>query len=74
MLIFNMLDHSVSVQCIYSVHCGGLLDIQNILLADTGISQQTDSNSFGDHPISDSLGVMPSSVTEVSTVLCSVSL
>jgi hypothetical protein len=56
----------------YSVHCAGLLDVQNILSADTGISQQTEGHSFGDHLISESVSVTPSSVIEASIVLCSV--
>jgi hypothetical protein len=59
---------------IQNVHCAGLLEVQNILLADTGISQQTEAHSFGDHLISESVSVTPSSATEASTVLCSVSL
>jgi hypothetical protein len=38
-----------------SVHCAGLLDVQNILSADTGISRQTEGHSFGDHLISRSV-------------------
>jgi hypothetical protein len=38
-----------------SVHFAGLLDIHNILLADTGISRQTDGHSFSDHLISGSV-------------------
>jgi hypothetical protein len=41
---------------------------------DTGISRQTESHSFGDHLISESVSVTPSTVIEASTVLCSVSL
>jgi hypothetical protein len=59
---------------IYSVHCAGSLDVHNILSADTGISQQTEGHSFGDHLISESVSVTPSSVTEASTVLFSVPL
>jgi hypothetical protein len=59
---------------ILSVHYAGLLDVQNILLADTGISRQTESYSFGDHLISESVSFMPSSVIEAYTVPCSVSL
>jgi hypothetical protein len=57
-----------------SVHCAGLLDVQNILSADIGISRQTEGYSFGDHLISETVSVKPSSVIEASTVLCSVSL
>jgi hypothetical protein len=56
------------------VHFAGLLDVQNILSADTGISRQTESNSFGDHLISESASVTASSVIEASIVLCSVPL
>jgi hypothetical protein len=59
---------------IQGVHFAGLLDVQNILLTDTFISRQTKGYSFGDHPISGSVSVTPSSVTEDSTVLCSESL
>jgi hypothetical protein len=52
----------------------GLLDVQNILSADTGIFRQTEGHSFGDHLISDSVSVTPASVIEASIVLCSVSL
>jgi hypothetical protein len=46
------------------------LDVQ----ADTGISRKTESHSFGDHLISESVSVTRSRVTEASVVLCSVSL
>jgi hypothetical protein len=59
---------------IYSVHCAGLLDVQNMISADNGISQQTEGRSFGDHMISESVSVMLSSVIEACIVLCSVSL
>jgi hypothetical protein len=59
---------------IYSVQCAGLLDVQNILSADTGISRKTEGHSFGDHLISESVSVTPSSVMEASIVLCSMSL
>jgi hypothetical protein len=59
---------------VYSVHCAGLLDVQNVFSADTGISRETESHSFSDHLISESVTVTPSSVTEVSIVLCPVSL
>jgi hypothetical protein len=39
-----------------------------------GISRQTEGHSFGDHLSSESVRVTPSSVTEASIVLCSVSL
>jgi hypothetical protein len=51
----------------YSVNCAGLLDVPNI-------SRQTEGHSFGDHLISESVSVTPSSVIEASVVLCSVSL
>jgi hypothetical protein len=51
-----------------------LLDVQNILSADTGIFRQTEGHSFGDHLISKSVSVTPSSVIEASIVLCSVFL
>jgi hypothetical protein len=53
----------------YGVHFAGLLDVQN-----TGIYRQTEVHSFGDHLISESVSVKPSSVTEASIMLCSVSL
>jgi hypothetical protein len=34
---------------IQDVHFAGLLDVENILSADTGISRKTGGNSFGDH-------------------------
>jgi hypothetical protein len=57
---------------IYSVHCAVLLDVQNISSADIGISWKTEGHSCGDHLISGSVSVTPSSVTEASIVLCSV--
>jgi hypothetical protein len=53
---------------IQGVHCTRLLDVQNILSADTGISRQTVGHSFGDHLMT------LSSVIEASIMLCSVSL
>jgi hypothetical protein len=55
-------------------HFAGLLDVQNILSADTGNSRQTEGHSFCDHLISGSVNVTPSSVLEAYTVLCSVSM
>jgi hypothetical protein len=60
--------------CVCVFHCVGLLDVQNILSADTGIFRQTEGHSFGDHLISESVSVTPSSVIEASIMLCSVSL
>jgi hypothetical protein len=54
--------------------CVGLLGVQNILSADTGISWQTEGHSFGDHLISGSVSVTTSSVKEALIVLYSVSL
>jgi hypothetical protein len=56
-----------------SVHCAGLLDVQNILSADTGIFRQTEGNSFSDYLIIASVSGTPSSVIDASVVLCSVS-
>jgi hypothetical protein len=39
-----------------------------------GISRQSEGNLFGDHLISESVNVTPSSVIDASIVLCSVSL
>jgi hypothetical protein len=39
-----------------------------------GISGQTEGHSFGDHLSTESVRVTPSSVTEASVMLCSVSL
>jgi hypothetical protein len=44
---------------IQNVHFAGLLDVQNILPADTGISRLTEYHSFGDHLISGSVSVTP---------------
>jgi hypothetical protein len=55
------------------VHCAGLLDVQNILSADTGISRQTEGHSYCDHLISGQVSVTLSSVIDDSIVLCSVS-
>jgi hypothetical protein len=68
------MDLALNDAAIYSVHCAGLLDVQNILSADTGISLQTEGHSFGDNLISESVSVTPSGVIEASIVLCSVSL
>jgi hypothetical protein len=57
----------------YSFYCADLLDVQNSLLADTGISRQTEGNSFVDHLVSELVSTPPS-VIEASIVLCSVSL
>jgi hypothetical protein len=54
---------------VYSVHCAGLLDVQNILSADTDISRQTEGHSFGDHLISESVSVTQPSVIEASVSL-----
>jgi hypothetical protein len=51
-----------------------LIGVQNILSADTGISQQTKGHSFGDHLSSESVSVTPLSAIEASIMLCSVSL
>jgi hypothetical protein len=59
---------------IWGVHFAGLLCVQNILYAETGISQQTEGHLFCNHLISESVSVTPSSVIEASIVLCSVSL
>jgi hypothetical protein len=40
---------------IYSVHCAGPSDVQNILPEDTGISHHTEGHSFGDHLSSESV-------------------
>jgi hypothetical protein len=55
---------------IYSVHFAGLLDVHNILSADTGISWKTEGHSFGDYLISESVSVTPLSVIEL--LLCSI--
>jgi hypothetical protein len=49
--------------CLYSVHCA-----ENIISADTDISQQIESHSFGDHLISGSVSVTRSSVIEASSL------
>jgi hypothetical protein len=59
---------------IESAHCAGLLDVHNILSADTGIPPQTEGYLYGDHLSSESVSVTPSSVIEASIMLCSVSL
>jgi hypothetical protein len=40
----------------------------------TGISRQTEGHYFGDHLISESVSVTPSSVIEAPIVFCSASL
>jgi hypothetical protein len=52
---------------IYCV-CAGLLNVHNILSADTGIARQTESELFDDQVSSESVSVTPSSVIEASTV------
>jgi hypothetical protein len=64
----------VHVYICIRVHFAGLLDVQNILSEKNGISRQTESHSFGDHVISGSVSVTPSSEIESPIVLCSVSL
>jgi hypothetical protein len=68
------LSAGITTAPLYSVHRAGLLDVQNMLSADTGIPWRTEGHSFGDKLICESVSVTPSSVTEASTVLCSVSL
>jgi hypothetical protein len=41
-----------SYQVIQVVHFTGLLNVQNILSAGTGIARQTEGHSFDDHPFS----------------------
>jgi hypothetical protein len=48
-ICFYHVSHTVYVQCSLRT----LLDVQNILSADTGISRQTEGHSFGDHLISE---------------------
>jgi hypothetical protein len=76
---FNYLDVKISISYInngfvYNVHSAGLLDVHIVLSADTGISLQTEGHLFGDHLISGSVSIIPSSVIEGSIVVCSVSL
>jgi hypothetical protein len=54
---------------IQSTHFAGLLEVRNVLSADTGFSRQTEGHSFGDHPIIGSVSVTPSTVIEDSIVL-----
>jgi hypothetical protein len=54
-----------------SIHFAGLLDVLNIVSADTGISWQTEGHSLGDHLSNELVSITPSSVIE-SIVLCSV--
>jgi hypothetical protein len=58
---------------IESVYFAGLLDAQNNLLVDTGISRQTEGRSFGGHLSSESVRVTPSGVIEAFVVLFSLS-
>jgi hypothetical protein len=73
---FRVSDLAISlIWCIIqNIHFAGLLDVQDILLADTDISRKTEDHSFGDHLISESVNVMPSGVREASIALCSMSL
>jgi hypothetical protein len=70
----SVFQYSNFLLLIYSVHFAGLLDVHNILSADTGISWQTEGHSFSDYLISESVSVTPLIVTETSIMLCSVSL
>jgi hypothetical protein len=54
------------------VHFSGLLDVLNILSADTCISRQTEGHQFGDHPSSQSVRVTSPSATEAHIVICCV--
>jgi hypothetical protein len=54
---------------IHGVHFAGLIEVENILLADTGISRQTEGHSFCESLSSESAIVTPSSVIEASIVL-----
>jgi hypothetical protein len=53
---WRLRSHNLLLYCwsTYIVHFAGLLDVLNILSADTGIFRQTESHSFGDHLISGS--------------------
>jgi hypothetical protein len=51
----SLATHVTFIRDIQGVHFAGLLDVQNILLADTAISQQTEGHSYGDHLISGSV-------------------
>jgi hypothetical protein len=51
------------------VHFADLLDVHNILSADTGISRKTEGNSFGDHLIIGLVSVTPSGVIEAYIVV-----
>jgi hypothetical protein len=46
---------------------------QHLIGRHCGISRQTEGHSLGDHVISESVSITPSSVIEASIVLCSVS-
>jgi extradiol dioxygenase family protein len=67
-----MKDASERTGLFYSVHFAGLLNVQNMLSADTGISWQTEGHSFGDHLSRESVSVTTKSLIEASIVLCSV--
>jgi hypothetical protein len=73
-ITMNQYRHEKLNLNIQSALCTGLLDVQNILSADTGISRKIEIYSFGDHLSIDSVSVTSSSVMEDSIVLCSVSL
>jgi hypothetical protein len=66
--------HSTMQWFIQTVHCAGLLDVQNIFSADTGMSRKTEGHLFGDYLISESVSDTLSSVIEASIVFCSESL
>jgi hypothetical protein len=59
----------LQAQLYISLHFAGLLDVQNILSVDTGISRKTKDHSLGDHLINESVTVTPLSVIEASIVL-----
>jgi hypothetical protein len=53
-----------------SVQCAGLLDVQgasqNVIGRHSGILRKTEGHSFGDHLISESVSIAPSSITEAA--------
>jgi hypothetical protein len=68
---------TVTRNCFLYIECSSCRLIrrpEHLIGRHCGISRQTEGHSFGDHLISESVSVTPSSVIEASVVLCSVSL
>jgi hypothetical protein len=70
---FLLLIRAKCHSCIGCSFCRLIRRPEHLIGRHYGISRQTEGHSFGDHLISGSVNVTPSSVVEASIVLCSVS-